>query len=51
MPRNKNGIKDIALDKHKLNTPGRESFSGEESSMWMVVSRKRLPTPFALHTF
>jgi hypothetical protein len=37
MPRNKNGIKDIALDKHKLNTPGRESFSGKASSILPVL--------------
>jgi hypothetical protein len=26
---------------------GRESFSENASSMWLVVARKRLPTPFA----
>jgi hypothetical protein len=30
MPRNKNGLKLIGLDKHRLNTPGRESFSGHD---------------------
>ena len=29
---------------------GRESFSEKASSMWLVVTRKRLPTPFASHT-
>jgi hypothetical protein len=28
---------------------GRESFSDKGSSMWFVATRKRLPTPFALH--
>jgi hypothetical protein len=27
---------------------GRESFSGKRLSIWFVVARKRLPTPFAL---
>jgi outer membrane protein assembly factor BamB len=42
---NKNGIRPIGLDTHKLNTPGRESFSGKPFSMWLIVARKRLPTP------
>jgi hypothetical protein len=29
MTRNKSGIYRVGLDNHKLNTPGRESFSGE----------------------
>ena len=29
MPRNKNGLKPIALEKHKLNTPGQNPFLTE----------------------
>jgi hypothetical protein len=46
---NENGSKPIGLDKHKLNTPSREPFSGKALSMWLVVTRKRLPPPFAMH--
>ena len=45
--RNKNGIKPIGLDKYKLNTPGRESFSENVLSRWLVAGRKRLPTPLS----
>ena len=45
MPRNKNGVKDIGLDKQKLNTPGRESFSCNAQPHGKRLTRKRLPTP------
>jgi hypothetical protein len=51
--RNGNGYArkcEIKPECDKLNTPGRESFSEEASSMWLAVARKRLPTPFALRT-
>ncbi len=38
--------REIRPECDKLNTPGRESFSGEPVPTWLVVGRKRLPTPF-----
>jgi hypothetical protein len=42
----------FSLRSGKRNDPldrGRESFSDKASSLWLIVTRKRLPTPFALH--
>ena len=41
---NKNGIASVGIDIYKLNTPGRESFSGKPLFVWLIVTRKRLPT-------
>ena len=45
--RNRNGIKSIGLDRHKLNTPGRESFSADDFTNGKRVGRNRFPTHFA----
>ena len=38
----------MGLDKHRWNTPGRESFSGEPLSMWEIVARKPLAVQFGI---
>jgi hypothetical protein len=44
----KRGIRVVGVYASACGVRGRESFSEEASSIWFVVARKRLPTPFAL---